>query len=169
MYIRQLEKIDASYMLEWMHDERVNRYFRFDAANQTMDDVINFIEKSQIDLRNKHFAVVDDSDIYQGTVSLKGIDYTNLKAEYAVCFRYSAQGKGYSQFGTKKILDYAFNELSLNRIYLNVLSSNNRANHFYEKMGFVFEGETVEDLKINDKFENLKWYRILKEEFEITN
>lgn len=162
MKLRMLEKKDIPYMLEWMHDPTINCFFRFDAESQTEESVNAFIEKSRIDTTNQHFAVVDDNDIYQGTISLKNIDYDNEKAEYAVCFRKSAQGKGYSSFATKKILRYAFKDLKLNRIYLNVLKKNERANAFYKKIGFVYEGCTKEDIIINGEKMDLNWYGFLK-------
>ena len=32
-------------------------------------------------------------------------------------------------------------------------------------MGFIYEGESKEAIMINKELENLKWYRVLKEEF----
>lgn len=52
-------------------------------------------------------------------------------------------GKGYG----KNILDFAVNELKYighKKIYLWVLEENNRARRFYEKHGFIFDGETRE-------------------------
>lgn len=152
-------------MLNWMKDKEINKNFRFNAEDQTIETVQKFIKLAQSDSHNKHFAIADENDEYQGTVSLKDIDLDNLKAEYAICLRKCAQGKGTAQFATKAILDYGFNEIGLNRIYLNVLSENIRANRFYQKFGFIFEGETKEDIIIRKEKKNLKWYRILKKEF----
>ncbi len=37
-------------------------------------------------------------------------------------------------------LDYAFKTLGLNRVFLYTYKTNGRANHLYEKTGFVLEG-----------------------------
>lgn len=166
MRLRTLEYKDIPYMLEWMHDLTINCFFRFDANAQTYESVKEFIEVAQRDETNKHFAVVDENDEYQGTISLKNIDLENLKAEYAVCFRYSAHGKGYATFATDKILNYAFESLGLNRIYLNVLAKNGRANTFYKKYGFSYEGQTKEDIIIRGEGLDLNWYRMLKSEIK---
>ncbi|MEG1186057.1 MAG: GNAT family N-acetyltransferase [Eubacterium sp.] len=158
-------KKDAPFMLEWMHDQSINCNFRFDASSQTLETAEIYIETANQDKKNKHFAVVDDKDDYQGTISLKEIDKENLKAEYAVCFRACAQGKGYASFATQQILKYGFDDLGLNRIYLNVLSENMRAISFYKKIGFIYEGQTMEDLIIKGKRQNLEWYRLLKKEY----
>lgn len=167
MKFRTLQEKDALFMLEWMHDEEINKYFCFDMASQTEDSVISYIRNSWDDENNRHFAVTDDKDIYQGTVSLKNIDDVHRKAEYAISLRKNAQGKGYAHFATSSILDYAFNELNLNRVYLNVLDDNKRANRFYQKYGFIYEGTSREGLHHRGKYHNLNWYSMLRSEYNL--
>lgn len=159
--IRKLEKKDAERMLEWMHDKEINHNFSVDFQTHTLEDAIDFIENS-FDERNQHFAVVDENDTYQGSISLKNISYTDYNAEYAVVLRRDALGKGYSQKATKEILEYAFNELGLNKVYLNVLEGNKRARRFYEKMGFKSEGMFEKHKYIQGEFQNLWWYAVFR-------
>ena len=79
MKLRSLQLRDTPYMLEWMHDPEINKNFRFNAEDQTIETVQKFIEFAQSDNHNKHFAIADENDEYQGTVSLKDIDLDNLK------------------------------------------------------------------------------------------
>ena len=166
MKLRPLKKEDAPLMLEWMHDSDINRFFCFDAAGMDLDSVYQFIEKANRDNeKNKHFAIADDKDEYMGTISLKQIDDKNSHAEYAVSLRAKAQGKGYAKFATREILAFAFNELKLNKVYLNVLSYNTHAIRFYEKTGFKYEGEFLKHIRKNDEFHDIKWYAFFKEDF----
>ena len=167
MDIRELNLKDAERMLEWMHNPDVSEHFRFDASKMNFDTVTLFITESMNDDNNRHYAVTDDCDMYMGTVSLKNIDFENKNAEYAISLHMDALGKGYARFATNAILDIAFKELRLHRVYLNVLAKNIRAIKFYEKYGFVFEGEFKEHLLHRGKLENLRWYRILASEKEI--
>ena len=82
----------------------------------------NFIDNSMSET-NVNYAIVDDNDEYMGTISLKNIDLENKKAEYAICIRNCAMGKGFSKMATDEILRIAFEELDLN--YL-LEKSNNR-------------------------------------------
>jgi diamine N-acetyltransferase len=165
MKIRFLEERDSIYMLEWMKDPKVNCFFRFNSENITLDKVIEFIKNSKYDENNYHFAIVDDNDIYQGTISLKNINNEAKTAEYAIALRYSSQRKGIGLLATKYILDYAFNNLCLNKVYLNVLVNNFGAIKLYEKCGFRFEGEFKQHLKINGKLMDLRWYGVVREEY----
>ena len=162
--LRTLLDKDIPGMLEWMHDEDIASHFRFNCLSTTYDDVLNFVKKSHSDDKNRHFAIVDKDDEYLGTISLKNIDFENLKAEYAVVLRKKYHGCGYGKIATDLIVDYAFNELGLNKIYLNVLEENSQAISFYEKYGFIYEGCAYEDIIIDGKKKNLKWYCLLKGE-----
>ena len=162
MKLRVLELKDADGILEWMKDDEINRYFRFDPSKISRESVEGFINNSIGD-DNKHFAIAGDDDIYLGTVSLKVIDYINKNAEYAISLRKSAIGTGAAAFATREILKTAFCDLKLNKVYLNVLSSNTRAVNFYKKMGFIFEGTFKKHLYLREQFVDIEWYSIFSE------
>lgn len=162
---KPLEK-DAQRMLGWMKNPKTAEIFATDFSSFTLDKVRNFIKTANDDEANLNLVCVDDNDEYLGTVSLKNIDKKAKNAEYAISFCSEAQGTGASAFATREILKYAFETLGLERVYLNVIPQNERANSFYKKMGFVFEGEFRNHILINGKLSNLCWYSILREEFK---
>ena len=166
MKLRPLQIKDAEGMLEWMHNPDIAKNFRFNTSGQTLDKVKNFIENS-FDEETKHYAVANENDEYLGTISLKAINREDKTAEYAISMRACAIGTGAAAIATRELLKKAFYEMELNRIYLNVLSDNVRAQKFYEKMGFTYEGEFKQHICKNGEFKDLKWYAILKENFEV--
>ena len=147
-------------MLEWMKDTALTENFRFNSDNVTFDSVTAFIEAASIDEQNIHYAIADDNDEYLGTISLKSISHLDKNAEYAIALRKAAIGTGVAFNATKLIIDIAFKELKLNKVYLNVLAENTRAIKFYEKFGFIYEGEFKDHIFIRNKFRTLKWYAI---------
>jgi len=166
MKLRELSEKDISGMLEWMHDPEIGQYFQFDAASATPDTALNYIRSASNDPNSRHFAIVDENDDYLGTISLKSIDNKNRCAEYAISTRKKAHGQGVAKWATSSILDKAFDELDLNRVYLNVLTDNTRANRFYTKFGFVFEGTSRQHVYIRGKFKDLNWYAMLRKEWK---
>ena len=58
---------------------------------------------------------------------------------------------------------YAFQELKLHKVYLNVLSENVRAQRFYEKCGFIQEGIAKDAVRIKESYKSLIWYGIFEE------
>lgn len=163
--LRKLKIKDLKYMLEWMNDPNIINNFRFDKSKTTEENVKNFIENSQNDQLNLHYAIVNEFDEYLGTISLKKIDMTDFNAEYAIVLREKAIGKDIAKDATNALLNIAFNEIGLQKVYLNVLSDNIRAIKFYEKMLFKYEGEFKNHIFNNGKFMNIKWYSMLREDW----
>ena len=164
IWLRRLEAKDIPGMLEWMHDPEINRWYRFDAVSMTEERAEKFIAGSFTET-DRHYAIADDDDNYLGTISLEDIDRVNAHALYAVSLRAKAQGHDIALAATKMLLEIAFRELDLERVYLNVLSDNMRAKRFYEKAGFHYEGCFRKHLKLRGEWRDWDWYSILKEEF----
>ena len=169
--LRELKIKDAPLMLEWMHDPVIQKSFKKDMLNTTLEQAEKFCETASIPQKistgdSLHFAIVDDADEYLGTISLKDIDLENGNAEYAIITRTKAHGKGVAFKATGEILKKAFEEYGLHRVYLNVFADNIAAIKLYEKSGFVFEGEFRDHLIINGEYKNWKWYSVLASEFD---
>lgn len=168
--LRKLQEEDAPYMLEWMHDPNVVRWLGKNFMGKKIDDCINFIHESEGEDGNVNLAIVDQNDIYQGTVSLKHISKRHKNAEFAIVMRSEAMGKGYAQYAISKIIEYGFRELQLSSIYWSVSTSNERAIKFYEKN--LFSKIRYDDISIDaniklsqewytdEQLKNLYWYCI---------
>lgn len=95
------------------------------------------IEKRLIDsIYTKFFTAVLDDEII-GTVELGFINYK--KKECKICrflIGEKYRNKGYGTEILNFLINYAFNELNMNKISLNVLSKNIGARKCYEKVGF---------------------------------
>lgn len=148
-------------MLEWMHDKSVVEDLRTNFLSKTMEDCENFIKNSWDDKCNWNVAIVDHTDTYMGTVSLKNIKKTS--AEFGITVRSCAMGKGYSIWGMKEALRIGFEELGVQKIYWCVSPENRRAVRFYDKNGFervdareldMIEGYTQEQIDV------YVWYRV---------
>lgn len=168
--LRKLREEDAENMLEWMGNKDICMNFRFGEKEMHMEDVLEFIRLAQnivAEGSSIHYAVTQDGGEYLGTVSLKNLNMDARHAEYAIVLRKKAQGKGIALAATKEMLRLAFSEFGLERVYLNVLRENKKAICLYEKCGFVYEGEFRNHVFLGGKIRMLKWYGILKEEYEM--
>ncbi len=128
--LRKLVMEDAPLMLEWMQDEELVAFLHADFLNMKLYECEKFIERSWSDPVNKHFAVIEDNE-YMGTVSLKNIG--EAYAEFAICMRRYALGRGIAIEGMRMILNYGFAQWKLNGIYWCVSPENKRAVKFYDK------------------------------------
>ena len=151
-----------------MHFEESKEIFAKDFNNYTKEDVKRFVNTKNTK-ENINYACVNDKDEYLGTVSLKNIDHENNNAEYAVSFIKEAQGTGAAMFATKEILRIAFYELELEKVYLEVLKTNERAIAFYKKVGFIQEGVLRNHLKKHNKYIDLLCFGMLKNDIKDKN
>lgn len=166
MKLRKLERKDAPFMLEWMHDPAVAENMQTDFANKTIEDCETFIDIGRRDKENIHLAIVDDNDEYMGTVSLKHI--TAFEAEFAITVRKSAMGKGYSQYGMEEIIRYGFCDLGIEAIYWCVSPENRRAIRFYDKNGYQ-RAELPEKCPggyLPEQSRRYIWYKVEKQRYK---
>lgn len=134
MNLRQLKLEDAPLMLEWMHDSSVVEHLKGNFIEKTLEDCELFIKDAQDSSRNQHYAIVDESDNYLGTISLKNIH--NDSAEFGIAIRKVAMGQGIASKAMKEIVQYGFERLKLKEIFWCVDPSNERALRFYDRNGY---------------------------------
>ena len=81
-----------------------------------------------------------------GEVGLSELDLRNGSASLGIFIgEVDEWGKGYGTDAVKAILGFGFDELRLERIWLEVWTENHRARRAYEKAGFVFEATLRND------------------------
>lgn len=160
--MRKLELKDANKMMETLNDKSVTNTMRISLRSFSLDECKDYILNSNKDDKNIDFAITDENDNWVGTISLKNIDYSKKEAEYAIITSKEVHGKGYSQKATKEILEYAFNKLKLDKVYLYVSVNNIRANKFYQKVGFIFDKCERNGLKLGNEYQDINWYHALR-------
>lgn len=112
-------------------------------------------------------AIVDDEDRILGLISLVSINALNQSGELHIMIGDQMnQGKGIGTFAVREMLHHAFMNLNLKRVELTVLASNQRAQHLYEKCGFVKEGVKRRAKFKNGAFEDMLLYAILLDEYK---
>lgn len=87
------------------------------------------------------WAIVESaSGEYLGEIVLNELDETDASMNFRIALAPGAPGRGFGTEAATVVLDHAFGELGLHRVYLDVFSFNPRAQRSYEKVGFVAEG-----------------------------
>lgn len=165
MKLRNLENKDAQRMLEWMKDEEVVGKLQASFFDMTLDDCKKFIKNSR-NGNNMHMAIVNDDDIYVGTVSLKNI--TGKSAEFAIVISKAAMGKNIANKAMNEMLKLAFSELELTDVYWCVAEDNLRAIRFYDKNGYRRTNIDSIDVLGNYSTEQKKsyiWYLVKRNDF----
>jgi RimJ/RimL family protein N-acetyltransferase len=77
----------------------------------------------------------------------------------------AGRGRGLGTEAARLILGYGFEVLGLHRIDLGVFAFNPRAQHVYEKVGFVVEGVKRDGFRFDDVYVDEIWMSILSREW----
>lgn len=75
-------------------------------------------------------------------------------------------GRGYGSEAVRLTLDYAFDELNLQRVSLTTLEANGRGRRAYEKCGFVYEGMLREASRYDGELMGEIFMGVLRSEWE---
>jgi RimJ/RimL family protein N-acetyltransferase len=135
---------DAELFARWSHDAEYLRQVDTDYARPRSQ--AEFTEQFNRGCSSPngvyfHLRTLEE-DCLIGFAALHSIEWNNQTGVLAIGIgdaRY--RGKGYGTDAVRLLLNYAFQELNLYRVGLDVITDNVRAIRSYEKAGFRREGE----------------------------
>jgi RimJ/RimL family protein N-acetyltransferase len=128
-----------------------------------------WIEKERSNAFGFSIHTLDDDRII-GFIDLDGVDWTARNAWMGVGIgERDYWGKGYGSEAVNLLLRFAFEELNLNRVTLNVFEYNERAIKAYEKVGFQHEGRQRQMMNRFGQRWDMIFMGILRSEWEEKN
>ena len=163
--IRQFERTDIPKKVEWINNPANNQFLHYDIPLE-ITKTQEWFDKN-LGRTDRFDAVIEADGVPCGTIGLLSIDRKNSKAEYYIAMgETELKGKGVSTQASKLILDYAFSELGLNRVYLFTETENIAAQKLFEKVGFVKEGRLKNDIVSHGRFVDRFAYGSCKEDYQ---
>ena len=106
---------------------------------------------------------------FAGSIELKDLDFRNKKTEIGYWLAKEFTGKGIMVKTTKFMIDYAFNELDLNRVSILTATENYASQAIPEKLGFTKEGMLKDNECLYGKFLDNYIYGMTKEKWKNIN
>ena len=108
-----------------------------------------------------------ETDRLVGTCQLHSINTIHRSAELQIRLGDPAdRGQGYGTEAVKLLLEFAFADLNLHRVYLHVFARNEPAIVVYEKAGFIREGTLRRAAFINGEYIDVVVMAILRDEYD---
>jgi RimJ/RimL family protein N-acetyltransferase len=158
----------ARHVSQWSADSEYSRLLDWDPARRySIKNSQKWFEKDYENENHYLFAIrtlADDRII--GEIGLDGIRWTHGDCFVGIGLGdRECWGKGYGTDAMKIILRYAFTELNLQRVTLDVFEYNPRGMRSYEKAGFVLEGRQRGMLLREGRRWDVIYMGILKEEW----
>ena len=136
--LRPINDEDTMHIVAWRNKECVRKNFVFQEIF-TEEIHRNWLKTKVACGKVEQFVILETSSRKPiGSVYLRDIDYSQKTAEYGIFIgEDTAVGKGYGTNAAKLMLEIAFGELKLEKVYLRVYMDNKAAIRCYEKVGFI--------------------------------
>lgn len=142
--LRPFEERDIPKKVAWINDPENNRFLHYDIPLDPQKTLQWFQTK---DNSRRLDLTIEYAGVPVGLIGLLAIDRSHNKAEFYISMGETAyKRKGIAAAASRLLLQYAFEELKLHKVYLNTDGENTPAHRLFEKVGFVREGYFVDDM-----------------------
>ena len=140
--LRAFEQDDAERCYRWMNDPNIVRTLktRYPIAFQNEAE---WLERAMhASPTERHFAIERKDDrTHIGNASIHGIDWVSRTASFGLFIgEPGAWNRGFGSDAIATLVRFAFEEMNLQKLSINVFEYNERAKHVLESRGFVQEG-----------------------------
>ena len=147
-FIKLTEKLVQDY-LDMVNDIEVQKFISHNRRTYELDGELEWI-KSKLEENAIIFSMVEkETNEFIGNIEI--MEIKNNVGEMGIAITPKKQDKHYGQEAIKKFIEYAFNNLSLDGLELNVYNFNLRGIRCYEKVGFIKDGQGKSDEDIHMK------------------
>ncbi|EMK6407259.1 spermidine N1-acetyltransferase [Listeria monocytogenes] len=148
--LRPLEREDLKFVHRLNNDAKIMSYW-FEEPYEAFVELQELYDKHIHDQSERRFILELDGQMV-GLVELMEIDYIHRRAEFQIIIDPKFQGHGYAVSATKLAMKYAFHVLNLHKLYLVVDKVNEKAIYVYEKVGFIREGELIDEFFVDGTY-----------------
>ncbi|ECP4564351.1 spermidine N1-acetyltransferase [Listeria monocytogenes] len=148
--LRPLEREDLKFVHRLNNDAKIMSYW-FEEPYEAFVELQELYDKHIHDQSERRFILELDGQMV-GLVELMEIDYIHRRAEFQIIIDPKFQGHGYAVSATKLAMKYAFHVLNMHKLYLVVDKVNEKAIHVYEKVGFIREGELIDEFFVDGTY-----------------
>lgn len=122
---------DREYLEKWLPFVELTQEIAF-----TRQFVENYLDSDKTDIT----CAIYYQNQFVGIIGLKDTDQDNKKTEMGYWLSEKFQHKGIMTLSCKALIDYAFDEMGMNRIQLKAASGNLKSQQIAERLGFKREG-----------------------------
>ena len=103
-----------------------------------------------------------------GTIGLHDVTATHGNGEVGYFFAPDAWGNGYATDATRTVVEYAFGERRLQKVYARAFAFNDASQRVLEKVGFEREGVHRDQVFVDGEFVDVYRFGVLAGEWEDT-
>lgn len=168
VYLRAFEPEDYKTTIEWRKNEYTWNLLVGPKYFVSSEYEKKWVENAIFDNKNIKLAICTMKDnMHIGNIYLEKIDLINRNANIGIIIGDNTNcGKGYGTEAILLMLQYAFYERGLERVFATILESNYPSQKLFKKCGFREEGILRKSVFKNGHFLNKIIVSILRDEFD---
>lgn len=171
--LRPFVEADAKDLFETVKSnlEHLHTFIHWANDDYDLNSASEFISKSSIaegEKKNQGFGIFFNGKLI-GSVGFVQLNWTSRRAELGYWIAREYEGRGIVTKSCRKLIDYAFEKLEMNRIEIHCARENNRSCAIPEKLGFKLEGILRQSEWRHTRFFDMAIYSMLKEDRQAGN
>ena len=123
--------------LKMVNDKEIQSFIGLSNITVSFDDEMNWIKEKMEEGSNTFSMIEKSTNEYIGNIEI--MEIKDKKGELGICITNEKCDKHYGTEAINRFLDYAYNDLNLDEVYLNVHGDNKRAIKCYENCNFIID------------------------------
>jgi RimJ/RimL family protein N-acetyltransferase len=168
VYLRPGERRDVPLFVRWMNDLRTTRTLMIVSPISEAMEERWFEQMLEHHGRDRWFFVIcrtaDDRPL--GSIDLHDVDLRNGTCSLGIAIGDPDDtGQGYGSDALRALVGFAFAQLRLERVELDVYAYNDRARRVYERVGFRHEGRLRRALFRDGAYHDVDRMAVLRDEW----
>lgn len=167
IFIRPLEKDDLPLVKHWLNSHEISRIMGYLPVLSNHEQLLWFEGIKKYRTAYVFAICIGESGEHIGNIGLGNIDFMNRHAMLNIFIAdHENRGKGYGRKAISDLLDFAFNRLNLNKVYLQTSPQFKDAVLLYERIGFVKEGAMRQHYACDGEYHDKLILSMLRKEYE---
>ncbi|MCD7935348.1 MAG: GNAT family N-acetyltransferase [Tannerellaceae bacterium] len=160
---------DASSIFEALHTHResLRVWLPFVDFTHSLQDSENYLYSLKDS--DEMVFIIHYRNRFAGLAGLKNPDRENKKVEIGYWLVPTCEGKGIMTRSCRRLIEYAFDKMDMNRILIQVYVENRKSRRIPERLGFQEEGIEREGELLVSGFSDVVKYGLLKREYNGNN
>jgi RimJ/RimL family protein N-acetyltransferase len=167
--LRPLDPSDLEACLRWVNDPEVTRTLaaRYPYSRLREQEWLEATARSDPGTGQLTFAIETLEGRHIGSCGIHRVEWENRVCEIGIMIgEKDCWNRGYGTDAVRTLVRFAFREMNLHRVELNVFDFNPRAQACYRKCGFVEEGRKRQAFYRDGAYHDIIIMGVLREEFE---
>jgi RimJ/RimL family protein N-acetyltransferase len=163
--LRALETDDLDRCFRWMNDPQIVRTLKsrypipFFKEAEWLEGAVRSTDDE------RHFAIEKrDSREHIGNASIHAIDWVSRRAKFGLFIgEPSAWNKGFGGDAIRALVRFAFDDMNLAKLRIDIFEYNDRGRHLLESNGFVREGTLAREFYRDGAYHDIAVYSVFRD------